>query len=109
MEGKTCHKCGSSEYLVKECMEIKRYNDYMKRASRYSKVYERYKLSNYRRFNNYRERYNNYNRLNEEQTRLLNEQRNYQLNKNYFNWELDETTGEELQRKETNNKGKTKL
>src|SRR5579859_4048260 len=109
MESKTYHKCGSSEYLVKDCSEIERQNDYMKRASRYSKVYERYKVPNYRCFNNFRERNNNFNRLNEEQTRKLNEQKNQQLEERHFDWEYDENAENNINDNEMNSKGKNKL
>ena len=64
MEGKTCHKCGSSEHLVKECGEIERQNNWRQRTSRYSRIYEKYQVPNYRRMNRYRDNYNNNNRQN---------------------------------------------
>ena len=52
-EAKTCHKCGSAEHLVKDCKEREESFERKQHMTRYSKIYNRYKVPNYRNNNNF--------------------------------------------------------
>src|SRR6266516_2063059 len=86
-EKKTCHKCGSPDHLIKQCLEIEQNTMYKNRQAQYSKIYTRYRVPNYRRINNYRYNNNNrnYQRRNfDEDFQTPYNQRNY--TNNYENW-----------------------
>jgi len=59
-EKKVCHKCGSSDHLIKDCSEREQSMLYKQRRAQFSKIYTRFRVPNYRKYNNYNN--NNYQR-----------------------------------------------
>ena len=56
-EKKVCHKCGSPDHLIKDCGEREQSMLYKQRRAQYSKIYTRYRIPNYRKYNNYNNNY----------------------------------------------------
>jgi len=50
---KTCHKCGSPDHEVKNCKEKEESYQRKQRLAQFSKVYNRYRVPNYRKYNRY--------------------------------------------------------
>ena len=63
---KVCHKCGSPNHLVKDCDEREKSFLRKQKIAQYSKVYERYRVPNYRKYMSYNNSYYNNNRYNTE-------------------------------------------
>ena len=63
---KVCHKCGSPNHLVKDCDEREKSFLRKQKIAQYSKVYERYRVPNYRKYMRYNNSYYNNNRFNTE-------------------------------------------
>ena len=52
-DDKTCHKCESREHLVGNCKEKEQSEERKNRMWQYRKVYERYRILNYRKIMNF--------------------------------------------------------
>jgi len=65
-EKKVCHKCGSPAHLVKDCDEREKSFLRKQKMAQFSKVYERYRVPNYRKYIRYNNSYYNNNRFNTE-------------------------------------------
>jgi RNA recognition motif-containing protein len=48
---KTCHKCGSASHLVTNCNEREKANSAKERKKSFFSVYNKFKVPNYKRFN----------------------------------------------------------
>src|SRR5947207_104227 len=63
---KVCHKCGSPNHLVKHCDKREKSFLRKQKIAQYSKVYEKYRVLNYRKYMRYNNSYYNNNRFNTE-------------------------------------------
>src|SRR3954451_22648464 len=53
VDSKTCHKCDSPNYLVKDCEEREQSNIRKQKIAQFRNIYTRYRVPNYRRYNRY--------------------------------------------------------
>ena len=60
-EKKVCYKCGSPAHLVKDCDEREKSFLRKQKMAQFSKVYERYRVPNYRKYMRYNNSYYNNN------------------------------------------------
>ena len=103
-DDKTCHKCGSGEHLVVNCSEKEQSEERKNRMWQYRKVYERYRVPNYKKIMNFNREENHgqssnqqtYNNRNNENIENNRNSRDYTKEQGRGNFDKEATTTYEL-------------
>ena len=91
-EHKTCHKCGNPEHMVKDYNERQESLDRRQKKAQFSKVYTKYRVPNYRKYNNDYHRYRNDRNRDRNDEQITSKTNNNQKTPEYDNNQLSEQT-----------------